>query len=158
LLITDLDRPSLLADPVQAEAVRQGTARDGSSMEATLTDALSWRVRNRGSQLDQTAEMTIGALIIDNLRRLLRGRILHERPFSVEGPEQVVRFEPGAPGWKVGEDVLIVSVSADLARQMDSTLQPRRGEYRWRELGGFTLHVAPTEIKDQDGKVTSIVG
>ncbi len=45
-----------------------------------------------------------------------------------------------------------------LAEAMGAALKPVRGSYRWPSIEGFTLKVVPTKIKDQDGKVTEVVG
>jgi hypothetical protein len=157
LLITDLWRWSLLDDPRWAKAVGRGIKRDGSSMEEIWVSDLKWRVRKKGSQ--RTAELTIGALMVGSLQRMLRGRIQHGRHFAVIGPKQIVRVQPAKiPGWHTDEEGLILALSPELAQQMESVLRPQRGTLKWAELGGFTLRIIPTEIKGSDGTVTSVVG
>jgi hypothetical protein len=157
LLVTDLSRHSLLSDPVKAETIRERTEREGSSLNGVRTDVVQWLARQEGGE--QRAELTLGAAHVITLKRLLRGRILYGRDCWLAGPDQSVRFEPApSAAWQVKGDQLTVKVPAALVRAIDRTLPPERGTYSWPELAGFTLHILPTEIKDQDGNVTEVVG
>src|SRR5262249_5825087 len=73
LYLTDLGRPSILANPANAEMVRAGTERDGSSTAAVFGTIVRWQVRPEG------AEITLGAHMVPDALTMLRGRILHGR-------------------------------------------------------------------------------
>jgi hypothetical protein len=156
LLVTDLKRRSILDDPEKAEAIRRRIEREGSSTDYLYGDVVRWRLVQRDGAPAVTA--TVGALIVPRLLRLLRGRTLHGREFTVVGREQGLRFVPGVrSGWKADADVLTVRLSPALAEQMRSTLWAKRGAYEW-DLKGFRLTVVPSEIKDSDGKVVRVEG
>jgi hypothetical protein len=157
LLVTDLSRRSLLADPDTAAAVRRRADEEGSSVAELRVDVAEWCVREKDGVRD--AALTLGALAVPGVLRLLHGRIRHGRDCWLRGPEQSVRFVPSeAAGWNVEDDVLVIEVSPGLAGQMQGTLAARRGTYRWPELPGLELTVLATEIKDEDDNVTEVIG
>lgn len=152
-LVTDLARPSLLADPAVQSAVADGMLRDGSSQGSACLGTLAW------SATPDEATIRVGAIAVPDLQRLLRGRLLHGRPFALYGAEQAVVFRPGAlASWSLDEEGLVVVVPPDLADEIARTLLPRQDAYRWPELPAFTLEVLRSEIRDQDGNVTRVVG
>jgi hypothetical protein len=152
LLLTGLERRSLLEDARFAEAVRLGAERDGSSMWGLFPSQLKWE--RRGEKL----ELTVGALIVDQLGRMLRGRTLHGRPFMLRSPELAVEVRPGEAVRWATEEHLVVSLTPAAARELRAGLVAKRGRYTFKGLPGFTLVVQPTEIKDPAGKVLRVVG
>lgn len=153
LLLTDLRRRSLLADPVRAAALRERAAAEGSSMESSHLD-------DRGRFLAGPPVIwEIGALWIDSILSALRGRILLGRPFVMEGFGRRVDFRlASAPGATLTGSELTLTLSPALAKEMIESLRPVRGDYRWPALPGFTIRVSPTEITDKDGKVREVLG
>lgn len=152
LLLTDLARASILADPARSSALRARADAEGSSMVSTYAQKILFRP-------GPPVECEIGALWIDSVRRGVKGRLLHGRPFDLIGENSVLKLVPGdRAGLKLRENELSLIVPPSLAKEILSTLQPRRGEYRFPSLPGFVLKVAPTEIKDQQGQVGDVVG
>lgn len=151
--VTDLLRPSLLDDPAIASRISESAAREGSSMGTQSLDSLSWKRDGQGVRL------TVGAYAVDSLQRMLTGRTLHGRRFVLEGPAGLAVFDPAeADAWRIDEKTLVLDVTPALARAMIDAVKPRRGNYRWPALKGFTLHVEPTELKDPEGKLLRVIG
>ena len=158
LLITDLRRKSLLKDPKKEKIIQDRTEKEGSTCGVLSNDSSKWRVRE--SKEGQRLELTLGAIMIPRLARLLRGRILLDREFWLQSPHGVAVFKPARrASWKVkADDELTLSITPELARQMQEVIEPRRGEYEWPALARFTLKVVPTNITDQEGNVIKVVG
>lgn len=153
LLLTALNRPSLLADRDTRAEIETRTANEGSSSAASFTTQLAYRQENEGVHLQ------IGAIAIEDLISLLDGRIPFERDFSLMGRGTIVSFRPAeTAGFGVDTLELAIDTTNELAREIMQTVKPTRGVYRFNQLPNLTIEVLPTEIKDQDGKVTSTVG
>jgi suppressor of fused len=154
LLVTDVDRSSILERPQVAEAVREGVEREGSSTEGLFVERLGWARRGRGK-----VELTLAAHVVAQVTRLLRARLLHRRVFRLWGADAGVRFErAGSPAWREEGGWLVVGLPAELVRQVAATLQPRRGVYSWPQFKAFSVRVVPGRIKDPQGKVIEVVG
>jgi suppressor of fused-like protein len=136
LFITDLARGSLLADPATLAEVRAATERDGSSMGAFSTERLQVIGDARG------LELTVSPNVAGYIGRLMRGRLLHERPLTVRAPQIEVLFEPAPVAeWKRDGEALVVDTTPALAREIAETLAARPGVYGFRALPGFTIRV-----------------
>lgn len=136
LHVTDLARASVLADPATAAAVRDATARDGSSMGTFSTDRLQVAGDHR------TLELTVSPQVAGYIGRLMSGRLLHERPLTVRAPHIEVLFEPAPVAeWKRDGEALVVDTTPTLAREIAETVGPRPGVYGFRALPGFTIRV-----------------
>lgn len=153
LLVTDLGRPSLLSDPALTERVREGTERDGSSMNGLYVNRLETATE------DERCEVVIGANQVESIRRLLRGRLPYGRPAWIMRRGCTVTFEPAeANGFAVVGDDLTVRLTADAVRELASVLEVRRGDYRLSAWDGLTVRVVPTEIRDKAGNILDVVG
>ena len=53
---------------------------------------------------------------------------------------------------------LELDVTPDLAHELLGKVRPTRGLHRFDGFPSLTLEVVPTEIRDQDGNVTEIIG
>lgn len=147
LLITDLSRASILSAPDVAREVHEGAERDGSSAGMTFTPRVQWRVRG------QELELIIGAIAVDELRRMLHGRLRFGRRFRLRGREGAVDFAPAQRvRWSTGE-VATLELTSEAVEQLRAGLEPRRGRYTFSALPGVTIVIEPTEIKDPGGKV-----
>ena len=153
LLITDLQRQSILADPSVDAEVRSLAAQEGSSQGELFASKADWHVT------DGLLHITVSATVAGDIRKLLVSRVRHSKPFAVHGRERGVMIEPATDSsWKTDVTVAIVSLSAGAVAQMLQTLQPERGIYRWPALPEVSLQVVPSEIKDQDGNVIKVIG
>jgi suppressor of fused-like protein len=134
--ITDLARRSLLDDPATAAEVRAATERDGSSMGAFSTERLQVAGDGRG------LELTVSPNVAGYIGRLMRGRLLHERPLTVRAPQIEVLFEPAPVAeWKRDGEALVVDTTPALAHEIAETIAARPGVYAFRTLPGFTIRV-----------------
>lgn len=152
MLLTDLDRRSMLTRPELASRMWQRADAEGSSMEFSHLD-------NSRVVDGPPVVWEVGALWVDSIRRALKGRILHGRGYALIGRKFEVRLNPGEEGTacRSGSD-LDLTLPKQVAADMLSTLAPRRGEYRWAGLPGLVLRVLPSEIRDQKGQVTETIG
>jgi hypothetical protein len=152
LLMTDLDCRSILADPALAAALRARADAEGSSMDAVYAQKSTF---SPGPPLI----WEIGALWVDGVLRGLKGRLLHQRSFDLIGQDNLIRLLPAnKAGVRLQKNELTVQVTPGLAKEILSTLKPRRGEYRFPSIPDFVLRVVPTEIKSQKGEITEVVG
>lgn len=164
LLVTRLDRGSLLTSPDALADLEDGRRRDGSSTSGLALDRLV--VRETTGALDRLRRrrreitITIGADTVDILCLLLPLRLGFERSLTLEGPDGRVTFTTEAdapphehePGdWAVGLSTLQVQALASL-------LLPRRGTYRLTELPGVVFEVEPTVVTNEAGEVVTTIG
>ena len=136
LLITLLDRPSLLQSPRARILIEQRMEKEGSSlstMTATTSmasktgDHLTWRLSVDG---------------VDTLCSLLKGRIAHQRPFSVVAGASRVEVVNGDPAVaEFSKRQLTLHLTLVAARQLRSLLRSRPGSYTFDQLPNFTLTV-----------------
>jgi hypothetical protein len=153
LLITDLKRKSILADPGLAAEIRAQANHEGSSQGETFVREAQWLAR------DDSLLITIGATAAREVVRLLRSRLMHDKPFAFFGPQQGILFRPDAEdAWKTEESLVVVSLSPQTLVEVLGSLKPARGDYRWNRLPNVVIRVVPSEIKDQHGKVIRVIG
>ena len=153
LLVTDLDRESVFADPRRAAELEAGIDSDGSRSECSFVTKAEWRKTGRA------VRVTLGARAVETLLPKLRSRLAHGRRHALIGAKRSVNFvADDKAGWEADESALTVSLTPSLLQAMRDTLKPLRGEYRWPELKNFTLEVVPSEITDSTGKVIATVG
>lgn len=158
LLVTDLTRPSLLADPARRARVLARAEAEGSSQGSAYVQGLTWEVADEADE--EQVHVRLGAIAVGSLRRMLEGRTLHGRKFLLEGDREVVVVEPAREGasWGVDEEVLVLRLDPAAARAMLVDLEPRRGTFSWPELPGLELVVLPTKITGPTGEVIETVG
>lgn len=142
-LVTDLARASILKDPRKAKAVEDGIDRDGSSMDRSYVTQLAWSPK----------ELTLGALAVENLVAMLRGRLGHGRDFLLVAKGLQIVLRPGTSD-RAGEGIL--ELTKEAVDGLRRTLKPTRGVYP--VFPGFSIRVVPTEIKDRDGQVLRVIG
>jgi len=140
-LVSDLARPSWLDDPEIARRVAEGTARDGSSMDLFFA--------TRGS-FDASASppvLGIGANALDDLRRLMRGRLALGKEGTIIWPDGMLSLVPGEET-SVGDGVLSLD-GAD--QRVIAELPTRRGDYPLPS-GRALVRVIPVDILDGERK------
>ncbi len=138
LLVTDLTRRSVLADPATAAAVAAAVDRDGSSMVSFATDLLGAAGDRRSLVLTVTAHAA------GYLARSMRGRLLHDRPFTLRARQLEVLFEPApVAAWNQDGAALVVDTTPALAHEIAATLAARPGVYGFATLPGFAIRVQP---------------
>lgn len=139
LLITDLERASLLQSPRARAVIDQRMEREGSSLSAITAEH---------SEFVSSAKKTtwkLSADAMDTLISLLKGRTGHLRSFSVNSPDAQVHVESAhAPGFSVEGKTLTLKLSLVAARQLRSTLRAKSGTYPVDFLPGFEFAVEGT--------------
>ncbi len=151
LLVTDPRRGSLLDDPAVAQAVAEGTARDGSSAGSTYATQLEWE------NTPTHTRIVLGALAAPKIATALRGRLPFGRDFGVYADGRELHFLRGEELTMTGHDgVLHVSVPPGLVEALLGALSERVGSFA--VAPELTVQIIPTEIKDQAGEVLSVVG
>lgn len=136
LLISWLDRQSLLQSPRARALIEQRIDKEGSSL-STMTAGAS-ELSRAGDQVT----WTVSAEAVETFCSLLKGRIGHQRPFSVVSGDtrvEVVNGDP--PSAEVAGKRLTLRLSLVAARQLRSLLKPRPGSYTFDALRNFTVTV-----------------
>jgi hypothetical protein len=136
LLVTALDRPSLLSSPRARQLIEQRVEREGSSL-ATMTARRS-QVRREGDRVT----WTLSSEAVDPLVSLLKGRTGHRRPFSVvSGAGTVHVVNADTPRVEARAKELTLGVSLVAARQLRAQLKARPGTYAVELLPNFAVAV-----------------
>jgi len=153
MLVTYPGRSSMMTDPEFAKACRKGARRDGSSHGSSFASVVSWEKVGDG------VEITVGAIAVPDLLRMLRLRLPYNRTFKLVGRRSSVVFVPGlGAGWQPDGVELILSVPWDAAGAMAEDLEPKRGRYEWPGLEGVTIIVEPTDVRGARGELLRVIG
>ncbi|MEO3825983.1 suppressor of fused domain protein [Actinomadura sp. B10D3] len=153
LLVTDVDRRSLLADPDVARAVEEGIARDGSSSGFLFVTTAGWR-RDAGS-----TTLRLGALQAPAIADALRGRLPFGRELILQTEDTVLSFHPG-DAFAVEEPEegrLEVHVPPAALDDLTAVLRPTAGSAPVPALPGLTVEIVPTAMRDRYGNETGEV-
>ncbi len=135
-LITLLDRPSLLQSPRARLLIEQRMEKEGSSL-STMTATTS-----QASKTGEVVTWKLSADGVDTLCSLLKGRIAHQRSFSVVSGAsrvEVVNGDPAVADFHKRQLTLRLTLVA--ARQMRSLLKAKPGSYTFEHLPNFALVV-----------------
>jgi hypothetical protein len=130
-LLTDPDRASMLISPRARTQIEQRVEREGSSLQVmravvSKVSASTW---------------TLSTEAVPTFIGLLKGRLAHQRTFSVQGPDVLLQVVPAdVPSFTVGAQP-VLKLSQTGARQLRSQLRARPGRYELDALPGFTLEV-----------------
>ncbi len=136
LLLSDLDRPSLIQSPRARLLIDQRIQKEGSSL-STMTAETS-----HASKTGDQVTWTLSSDAVDTLVSLLKGRIGHLRPFTVlSGATRVEVASAQSPGIDFEKKQLTVRLSLVAARQLRSILRAKPGSYTFDLLPNFTLVV-----------------
>ncbi len=124
LLVTDIDRASILADLGIRERVGALAAGDGSALTELRVASLRWRTRLGGRaviELGSGASAALGPA----LRRELIGP---DASFAVEAADQRVRFVVGeAPRWSIDGEQLEVEIPLEEVTGLADLFDGRTG-------------------------------
>lgn len=154
-LVTDLDRASFLSNGPFAETVAKRSAEEGASCGEFYTNSFSFS----STRFTRKCTLKIGAYFVEDLTRRICGRIPYDRDFLLTGEPGAVIFSASkSNGWSVEGDTLTLELTADTARSMQQSLLPKAGTYKIPGLDKLAIEVEQSEIKDNDGNVTEIVG
>lgn len=154
LLVTDLGRRDLTADPGVAAAIEQGARRDGSSTGSLFVQESSWTRQNG------TVTITFGANPAPRIARVVAARLPHGRGLLVEAPSGGVGFLPGErlDIRELGDGYLEIELPPPVLTELTQVLRPLAGTYPLQSAPGLTVRVVKSQIRDQDGAVVSEIG
>ncbi|MFO0727569.1 MAG: suppressor of fused domain protein [Myxococcota bacterium] len=148
-LLTTLDRASWLDDPSVAARVKAGIAKDGSSMELFYSTKGSFELSS-GSIL-----LGVAANGLDDLRRILRGRLAFGKSGAMAWPSGGVELVPGPATAATGDSTLCLEPQ-DIQAILE--IPVRRGDYPLPS-GRGSVRVLPVEIYDgARKKVLEVIG
>jgi suppressor of fused len=158
LLLTDLDRASLLEKKAVREKLALGAAAEGSNTGYVYVDQLAW---NENRRLLRKPEMhiRIGARQVKEILGLLPYRLPFGREFGLVGGECEVIFVPaGDNGYSMEGNSLRLAIRPDVLTEIQSVLEQKEGSYGLSTFNGVVLHVKKTQIKDESGNVIETIG
>jgi hypothetical protein len=153
LLITDLDRRSLLSNPEVDRAIVEGRSRDGSSLAALRVSELAVQPATR---LPRTpAIIAVPATVVDSFCLVLPLRISFGRPFSLTSAGSSLVVVPGrAYALSQSGPTWTLTVTRRHAEAISSTLRPIAGFYPVPGLPRVMFEVTGTPVRDGQGHVT----
>jgi suppressor of fused len=142
LLVTKLNRRSILTDAAAREQIERGTRDDGCSMDSAYTSCVEWERDLERAHL----RVRLDQAVVPSLVRMLKGRTAHGRSFhlsSFEGPDQRVTFESAdASSWAIRDGIPYVSLTPELGLRMARELPKLGGgSHNWPELASLTLEI-----------------
>ena len=142
LLVTELDRGSLVTEPALARPVADGSARDGSSTGYLLTDRLAWTAQRRWLGATRY-EVTLGGAQVEELAALLPLRLPFERKLRLAGDDGAsVVFTPDTRDTVAEEDgALVLRLTPATASALAGALDPAAGSYTVPELPAVMFRV-----------------
>jgi photosystem II stability/assembly factor-like uncharacterized protein/tetratricopeptide (TPR) repeat protein len=151
-LLTDLGRPSVLADPALAAEIERRVEQEGSSEQMSSAGELG--LSDDGGVLT----IELGALYAAALPRAMRGRIRHGRGYALHGRDAALRLEPGErAGYRRGEDGAVLELTQELAREIEARLGTGlAGTYRFGSW--LQIVVTPSLIRNQAGQAIDVRG
>jgi hypothetical protein len=153
LLVTDLDRSSLLSDETFAAEVASRTAAEGSSLAGLNVDVLRW------TESDGVVRVTFGAYAIQGVADLIRRRVACGQGAWIESRDASLQLDP-AEEWRIapGDALLTISMPAAAALALADALRPIVGTYETPEAPGLVIEVEETILRDSKGAEIGRVG
>lgn len=170
--ITDLDRKSYMNIKEVAEAFEAGAEADGSSSSHVFTDFASVSLSDDdniclyGSDMEDDDVVTeeaptiyIGAGHIGKISKMLKGRILKDRPFLIITRGFSICFEPSdeCKAEVTDDDKVTVYITKEAVLEIGEKVAPKVGVYEIAD-GKLLIKICKTIIKDQDGNVAETIG
>ena len=112
--------------------MRERAGKEGSSMGSYFGTHLK-----ADSSTSSGLAIEMGAMIVENLVRVLPARLRHGRELTVLSAKDSVRFAPAAKShWQKEKSGWKVLLSAADLDAILATLNPLRGTYTWPQLRG----------------------
>ena len=158
LLVTDLDRVSLLEKRDVLEKISAGASAEGSNAGRVFVDQLAWAERKRLLRKPEI-NITLGARQVKEILGLLPYRLPFGKEFGLIGGEFEVVFLPGSENrYEIEGNSLRLEVTPDALAEIQTVLKQQEGVYTLSTFGGIVIQVKKTQIKDQSGKVVETIG
>ena len=158
LLITDLDRASLLEKKDVLEKISAGASAEGSYTGHVFVDQLAWAER-KSVLRERGIDITLGARSVKEILVLLKHRLPFGREFGLIGGEFEVTFLHGVENrYEIAGNSLRLEITPDTLTEIQAVLKPQEGIYSLSNFRGVVLQVRKTHIKDHNGKVVETIG
>jgi hypothetical protein len=136
LLLSDLDRTSLLQAPRARHMLEQRIEKEGSSLSVMSAE------RSEVRRLKNTVSWTLSHEAVETLVSLLKGRTGHLRPFSVVAVDTVVDLvNAESPSILFDKQRLTVKLTLPAAREIRAIVRSKPAVYRFELLPDFELVV-----------------
>lgn len=138
LLLTDPERQSLLSSPRARTIIETRAGREGSSM------GVAWARHSSLAQRGNAIHWTLSTDAVETLTSLLKGRLGHQRPFSLRTPETRVEVRPAqACAVELERDALTLSLTQAAGQALRASLRAAPGTYQTDALPGLSVTVVP---------------
>lgn len=155
LLVTDIARGSYLADQEFAAKVQRLSEQEGASANVMCTNEFSVVQDPRSSKV----VLTIGAIVAPSLGKRLLGRLPYGRTFRLVGDTDEICFEPGDEfSTEISTHLTRFTFSENQVQEIVKRMEPIAGRWTFDDPEDFTLVIEPTEIKDNEGNTTDVLG
>ena len=153
-LVTDLGRGSVLDDAVVMHEVRARVEAEGSSEDLTFAGELAIEVD------DGHVRIELGALYAAALPRAMRGRLRHDRAYTLRGRERALHLEPGPVArYELADEMVTLVVPPALVVEIEARLRPGlAGRYRFEAWPALEIVVTTSYIRDRDGHAIEVRG
>lgn len=173
--ITDIDRKSFMTNEKVQEALKAGIENDGSSTSYIYTDFICVSITENGetnmygnpvsdedlaqNDADGITTIYLSAAHAQKVVMMLRGRLLKEKGFMIDGNFNSVVFKLGDECRAIeSDDDIIIVLTKDAIEEITKKLIPgKTGEYML-ESGRINFKIVKTEITDSDGNVVETIG
>jgi hypothetical protein len=158
LLVTDLERASLLEKKDVREKISAGISAEGSNIGSVFVNQLAWTERKRFFR-EPEINITIGAREVKEILELLSLRLPFGKEFGLVGDEFNVAFLPGRDNrYEIEGNSLRLEITPGVLAEIQSVLKPQEGIYSLSTFRGVVIQVKKTIIKDDSGKVVETIG
>lgn len=137
LLLTDIERSSLLLSPRARTHIEQRVEREGSSLAAM------WAATSALDTAAAGATWRLSAEAVETLVSLLKGRLGHHRSFAIHAAGAITMEVAPAerPALVLTGATPRLELSQPAARQLRSVLRPKAGRYAIEALPTLTFEV-----------------
>ncbi len=158
LLVTDLDRASLLENKAVLEKISAGASTEGSNTSHVFVDQLAW-VERKNFLREPEIDITFGARLVKEIIGLLSHRLPFGKEFGLIGDEFEVTFLHGVENrYQIAGNSLRLEVTPDTLAEIQAVLKQQEGIYSLSTFSGVVLQVKKTHIKDHSGKIVETIG
>lgn len=153
-LVTDLGRSSVLAEPRVAADVAARVARDGSSEDLSFAGEMQLQID------DERVRIEMGALYAAALPRAMRGRLRHQREYTLRGRDRVLVLRPGEVArHELVDGAHVIALPPPVIDEIEQRLRHAlAGTYRFEMWPQLEIVITPTLIRDQEGRVAEVRG
>ncbi len=158
--LTDLSRTSLIDDPIIADEIAEGVARDGSSTGSVFVQEATWhQERSPGSDTVRTT-ISIGANAAERIARILAARLPFGRGLLVDGTNEAIGFQSGERLVITdrGDHFVEIHLPQPILAELTALLRPTAGTYSVPGAPDLVLRINKSQIRGQDGTVVAEVG